>query len=373
MDVSAVNSNLNFKSLFDKDMTVSDDVFSELFSAVFSNFFLNQNFQTEVSNSDINIENVKNLPLELNLNDLSAMNIAADLIKNSIISSNGSVNKDNADELDLILKELGISKEDIDSRIPLIIDSLKQCDENKMNKIDENTKASLEDIKNKSIEDVKTQYIIKDEKAADDIIDVHKNEIKENTVNIKLKSEPQHEENEANLKKTKDEYKTDKINMQTENHVSRIKEAVLQKAEDKNIPYIKNNEDLIEAVVEKFKTLRVPGFTQLKLKLMPENLGEITVKVVLEKGQINGNIIADKKDTANIIMGNIETLKTELKNSNVNFNNISVNIASDENYNEQRNHSSFNNFNGNKKSQENFSEFKVEDNNEKEDGFSIIA
>lgn len=155
--------------------------------------------------------------------------------------------------------------------------------------------------------------------------------------------------------------------------MSKIKEAALQKAEDKNINFIKNNDDLIDVVVEKFKTLRVPGFTQLKVKLMPENLGEITVKVVLEKGQINGNIIADKKDTANIIMGNIETLKTELKNSNVNFNNISVNIASDENYNEQRNNNSFNNFNGNKKSQDNLAEFKVEDDNDKEDGFNIIA
>ncbi|MCX7885543.1 MAG: flagellar hook-length control protein FliK [Caloramator sp.] len=392
MEVASVNSNLNIQSVCDNDKPLGEDVFSELFSAVFANFFLNQNIQvqegvcnnTVCTDLKVDVKNVENNSIDLGLKDLNLSNISTDFIKNSIISNANFINKENKDELDSILKELGINQEDFNKKISFILNNIeKDNDILKSDMLLGKEQSKVVSDQDKNLQTLVSKDITKDEKISHNKMDLYSdaerpslqeiNGEKETKETNKMMLKVEAKEEKPVLNKKNDEIKIDKINIQTENHVNKIKEFTLDKLSDKNNHFVKNSEELVEVIVEKFKTLRVPGFTQVKVKLMPENLGEITVKVVLEKGQINGNIIADKKETANIIMGNIENLKTELKNSNVNFNNISVNIASDENYSDQRNHSSFNNFKENKKNQDNFSEFKPENNKENEDGFSIIA
>jgi flagellar hook-length control protein FliK len=130
-------------------------------------------------------------------------------------------------------------------------------------------------------------------------------------------------------------------------------------------------EDIVEIAVEKFKALKLPEITELKVKLKPEDLGEITVKVILEKGQINGSIHAERREVFNMLQSQIDNLKQELKNSNVTFNNISVNISNEESFN--RNNQREFSQNG-QRGNRHFGGFIVEDNNiSSEDGFSIIA
>lgn len=96
---------------------------------------------------------------------------------------------------------------------------------------------------------------------------------------------------------------------------------------------ISKNSDIVEVAVEKFKSLRLPDITELKVRLQPKELGEITVKLVLEKGQINGNIIATKKETAEILQNHFITLKQNLEDNNIQLNNLSINLKSDDNFN----------------------------------------
>lgn len=95
---------------------------------------------------------------------------------------------------------------------------------------------------------------------------------------------------------------------------------------------IENPQDIIDVAVEKFKTLRLPGSTEVTVKLKPEELGEVSLKLVLEKGQINGSITAERKEVVFMLQNNLEQLKTDLKNSNVNLNNITVNIQAGEDF-----------------------------------------
>jgi len=112
---------------------------------------------------------------------------------------------------------------------------------------------------------------------------------------------------------------------------------------DKNDnPVIRNAEDIVDVVVNKFKSLRLPEITELKVKLQPKELGEITVKVVLEKGQINGSINASSKEVANVIQNQIDMLKQDLKNNGVNLNNITVNTNAEDSFNNNQSKNSFN-------------------------------
>lgn len=106
---------------------------------------------------------------------------------------------------------------------------------------------------------------------------------------------------------------------------------------------VQNPKDLIDITVEKFKTLRLPGSTEVTVKLRPEELGEVSLKLVLEKGQINGNITADRKEVVLMLQNNLEQLKTDLKNSNVNLNYLSVNIQPGEDFDRNNNQRGFNN------------------------------
>ncbi|MDF2673264.1 MAG: hypothetical protein K0R09_1529 [Clostridiales bacterium] len=106
---------------------------------------------------------------------------------------------------------------------------------------------------------------------------------------------------------------------------------------------IENPQDIIDITVEKFKTLKLPGSTEVTVKLKPEELGEVSLKLVLEKGQINGSIIAERKEVVFMLQSNLEQLKTDLKNSNVNLNNITVNIQAGEEFDRNSGRKGFSN------------------------------
>ena len=135
--------------------------------------------------------------------------------------------------------------------------------------------------------------------------------------------------------------------------------------------FITKPEDLIEVAVEKFKSLRLPERTELNVKLRPEELGEITVKLVLEKGQVNGNILAENKDVVNMLKAQIDGLKQELKNNNVNLTSLNVNVSSDNSFNNGRGGKEFSqNNSSNSRGYEEFEDFTIP---QEDDGFTIMA
>lgn len=125
--------------------------------------------------------------------------------------------------------------------------------------------------------------------------------------------------------------KNESINMATQQ--DKIPESIL----------VEKPQDIIDITVEKFKTLKLPGSTEVTVKLRPEELGEVSLKLVLEKGQINGSITSDRKEVVLMLQNNIEQLKTDLKNNNVNLNNITVNIQTGEDFDSKNSRRGFSN------------------------------
>lgn len=137
------------------------------------------------------------------------------------------------------------------------------------------------------------------------------------------------------------------------------------------ISKILDNQDIYEIITEKFKALKLPEINELRVKLKPKELGDLVVRVTLEKGQINGSITAEKKEIAAILQNHVDNIKQELKNNNVNLTNLSINVNSEEN---QNNHHGRNFQQNKKQNKEKFIDIineKLDEKNSKE--FSIIV
>lgn len=192
--------------------------------------------------------------------------------------------------------------------------------------------------------------------------------IKDRTVkNKEIKTEPKIEVKSTNIKDIKSDTL---LSTQTEP----IKTGLANdKIEAKEIANVVKPEDLVDIAVNKFKALRLPEVTELKVKLRPEELGDITVKVVLERGQINGNITAESKDVVNMIQGQMDNLKEGLKNNNVNLNNLSVNLSNDDNLGNRQGSGQYSG--EQRKHNRNFDDYVIDDidDNDSDQGFNIIA
>ncbi|KRQ87055.1 Flagellar hook-length control protein FliK [Caloramator mitchellensis] len=142
------------------------------------------------------------------------------------------------------------------------------------------------------------------------------------------------------------------------------------RAEIERIITPQKTNEIIQIAVERFRSLRLPEITELRVKLNPEDLGEITVKVVLEKGEVKGNILVDKREVAAALQSQIENLKQELRNNNVTVTNVTINLNND-NLNERNGHG-FKQQNGQNK---NYSEqqFEFDKLVDDQDGLNIIA
>lgn len=382
MDVAAVDNMNIIKVLFEKQDSTSGDLFSELLAALFSNFqVLPQQGQFNLLDSENQNANYSNN------NDISNVNSLNDIIalvnQLRLEQINLNVSKTAKGELEQIIKDLSGENNGIKKELYMLLEDIESNSD-----IPDEGKVKISDIvkllntETEKKHDNQVFYGIKN--AKDDIKTKVTGNLNEgfkktedsdfkvsNVKPTKYADSQQNIENEVNKIKMKEpgNIKVEPEQMQSLNTSHKTHNTI--KAEENNTPLIKNQDDLVEVVVEKFKALRLPETTELRVKLKPEELGEITVKVVLEKGQINGSITADKKDVVNMLQNQIDSLKTELKNNNINLNHISVNVGSDESYRDQQSRQfAHDNKNRNKQYAEFFEEQKSE---VSEEGFNIIA
>lgn len=119
----------------------------------------------------------------------------------------------------------------------------------------------------------------------------------------------------------------------TANADTKIFEVASKEQKETQVPFIAKPQDLVDVTVNRFKSLRLPDFTEMRVKLRPDELGEVTVRVVLEKGQINGSIVAERRDVVSMLQSQMDYLKQELKNNNINFSSITVNQNASSDFN----------------------------------------
>lgn len=102
----------------------------------------------------------------------------------------------------------------------------------------------------------------------------------------------------------------------------------LSPTESPNVPSktLDLSQENIDKIVKSFKTLRLPDSTEISVKLTPEELGEVNVRVVLEKGHVTGHITAESREVALMLENKLDLLKQEMAYKNVNLSDISVSV-----------------------------------------------
>lgn len=104
---------------------------------------------------------------------------------------------------------------------------------------------------------------------------------------------------------------------------------------------VENINEILNIVSTKIKNIKNEDIYELKIYLKPRELGEINIKVTYNNGNVNGIIIANNKEVANLLKENINYLKEQIINNNYEYKEINLNVQTDSerdsnNYNKNR-------------------------------------
>lgn len=89
--------------------------------------------------------------------------------------------------------------------------------------------------------------------------------------------------------------------------------------------------DIVDVIVENFKTLRLPGRCEMNIRLNPQELGQIAIKLVLEKGQVSAVVSADRRETYMLLQNNISNLLEQIKETGTDLHHITINLNQEQN------------------------------------------
>ncbi|SHJ05679.1 flagellar hook-length control protein FliK [Lutispora thermophila] len=95
-------------------------------------------------------------------------------------------------------------------------------------------------------------------------------------------------------------------------------------------PQFINNEEIFKQIVESSQLLDTDEFTELRIRLKPESLGKVTVKLIMENGEMTAKFIAENQRVKEAIESSFVDLKESLTQKGINIQNISVSVGNQE-------------------------------------------
>ncbi|SHG92642.1 flagellar hook-length control protein FliK [Tepidibacter thalassicus] len=98
-----------------------------------------------------------------------------------------------------------------------------------------------------------------------------------------------------------------------------------------------NHNDILEQIIKKSKLIIDKDNSSMEIKLEPEHLGKLTLKVVFERGILSAKFIAENDDVKTIIENNMDELKENLLEQGLNIQSLSVSVDSQGDLNKHRN------------------------------------
>lgn len=95
----------------------------------------------------------------------------------------------------------------------------------------------------------------------------------------------------------------------------------------KEMPAGINKEDILNQIYDKIKVTSGKDMSELHLNLKPEELGEVSIKLVMEKGMMTGRILVENSHVKHLIESNLPQIKDSLKSQNSNISGFSVSVG----------------------------------------------
>lgn len=278
------------KGLNVKDISIID------FRKLISEFFIGKKSKTEMEKG----EDIINIFMRQLSTPAFSENKDIDLIKNDISSF---ISKLSLEDIKPMLSEKFISTEDFKKKLTEFISKIQQDDEKQ-----DNGFKTMEDYGNFK----KTVLLNKKNQLSN---------IKEEPTKITskiLKSQPK-AESTIDTKETPPSKDTFSI------AVTKIQLKNASITNDSKLPEVRKesiNEDLVKTV----SFMKNNGVKSLTVKVVPKEMGQITIELVYTGDKISGKLTPTTNSTFQILDQNISLLNSELLRSGINVQNLTVNL-----------------------------------------------
>lgn len=102
----------------------------------------------------------------------------------------------------------------------------------------------------------------------------------------------------------------------TQTHSTEAKGAATQ--------FVKDTHNITTQIVEQAQLLKNNQETQMIIKLKPEHLGELTLKVTVDKGIVNASFHSDQAEVRTVLEASLQQLKQELANQGLKVDTVGV-------------------------------------------------
>lgn len=90
-----------------------------------------------------------------------------------------------------------------------------------------------------------------------------------------------------------------------------------------------NKDDILNQVYDRIKVFKGDGSSELHVNLKPDQLGDVSIKLVMEKGTISARVTVENSEIKSIMQGSMPEIKEHLKEQNINVSNLSVYVGTD--------------------------------------------
>jgi len=128
------------------------------------------------------------------------------------------------------------------------------------------------------------------------------------------------------------------------NQFQTIKTTDAAKVLSANLVVNKNN---FEAdVIKSIKFMEINNMKDLTVKMNPRELGEITIKLTMESGIMKASILAQNKETYNLLNNNVQDIQDRLKNMDIKIQSLDINVYEDSTFFNKNSNENNNNGNG---------------------------
>lgn len=316
-----ININPDFSSLDNNEFSNVEDLFLTLFNG-------KEEIKTDNSLSDLKILNthgIDDLEIKDLLKDIKGLN--DNILENIYLDDLDTNAMDNyKNELSNKILSLleSLPKEAVDKLSSKIGDednfkilvTLLNKESNKVNSIDEkvsNTKV----IVNDKFVDTKVTSIDKEISNKNNLNDdsaSKKNISYENNDEDKILSKIIDGDGKNSFSKILNYY--DKLN---KNNMEVIKEPVVVNKQTLDLDIIKNVKFMMKNAVQ-----------ELKVKIYPKELGEMTIKILSEEGIMRAEIKATSKETYNLLNSNLHEIKKSLVDQNIKIQEVNIGIYNED-------------------------------------------
>lgn len=96
------------------------------------------------------------------------------------------------------------------------------------------------------------------------------------------------------------------------------------------MPVTVNKETLGMDIIKNVKFMMKDAISELKVKVYPKELGEMTIKILSEEGIMKAEIKATSKETYNLLNSNLNEIKKLLENQNIKIQEVNIGLYSED-------------------------------------------